>query len=153
VRSECGSFDLCSALQAVIWLVDSSFFNMKWYMLPNKSFTDMFQILVMQYRRHFIHIVIPSILRCVEVQDIYVTAYSAGTDDLCYSASEQDCSGSQKFVFRGDMENPWFVACWHTRWSVVAWVHVSQECQLCNTSLPQRCAECMTSGDYTCDLM
>jgi len=25
-------------------------------MLPNKSFTDLFQILVMQYRRHFIHI-------------------------------------------------------------------------------------------------
>jgi len=33
-----------------------------------------------------------------------------------YSSEEENCSGSQKFVFRGDMENPWFVA----------WVHVGQ---------------------------
>ena len=33
-----------------------NFFHMKWYVLLNKSFTDMFQILVMQYRRHFIHL-------------------------------------------------------------------------------------------------
>jgi hypothetical protein len=32
-----------------------NFFHMKWYVLINKSFTDIFQILVMQCRRHFIY--------------------------------------------------------------------------------------------------
>jgi len=43
-------------------------------MLPNKSFKDMFLIPVMQYIGNFIHIShCKYFLRCVEVQDTYIT--------------------------------------------------------------------------------